>query len=259
MAGMSRDGRVQRVVTVLDVVCRGEGSAPTFQDVVSATQLPKATVFRLLEDLEAQGVVYRFHRRYFAGYRIFSWASAVSEVEMLAARAKPALGDLRDAVQETVSLMHFAGDRRVCLVAVPGTRAIRHVLRAGDDFPLFSGASGRVLLSALPAEEVRRLWERMSPHQAGEGDEGDWRRVIELIQRDQAQGWAASVGERDANLAAVAVPVRVGAFRMAISVSGPRDEFSEEVIPTWVAAAQRAAEQISRTTRATEEGTGKND
>lgn len=240
-----RDGRVHRVVNVLDVVCRVGGAAPTFQEIVSATELPKATVFRLVEDLEATGVIYRFRRRYYAGYRFLAWASGVSELEVLATRAQPELVRLRDDLAETVSLMHMAGDRRVCLLAVEGTKAIRHVLHAGEDFPLFSGASGHVLLSNLPEEEMRRLWERTPEFRAATRSDADWQQVVERVESERTQGWAVSLGERDANLAAVAVPVMLRSFHMAISVSGPRGEFSKGAIPVLVAAARAAAARIA--------------
>ena len=244
-ATATRDGRVHRVVSVLDVVCRAGGAAPTFQEIVSATELPKATVFRLVEDLEATGVIYRFRRRYYPGYRFLAWAGGVSELEVLATRAHPDLVRLRDELAETVSLMHMAGDRRVCLLAVEGTKAIRHVLHPGEDFPLFSGASGHVLLSNLPEEEMRRLWERTPEFRAGGRSEADWQRILARVQSEKAQGWSVSLGERDANLAAVAVPVALGTFHLAISVSGPRGEFAKGAIPVLVAAARAAAARIA--------------
>lgn len=113
---------------------------------------------------------------------------------------------------ETASYYIREGDSRVCLLRSEPARAIRHTLTVGARMPLTLGASGRVLL-AFSGDP--------SPHSAAVRD----------------AGFAISHGERDPEVAAVAVPILSGTGSMmgALAISGLVTRFDKERQATLIA------------------------
>jgi DNA-binding IclR family transcriptional regulator len=109
---------------------------------------------------------------------------------------------LVDATEETASFYVRAGDERVCLYRVNSPRSTRHHLEEGVRLPLDRGAAGRVLLAF-----------------------GDRKGAIYENIRNQKE--YVSLGERDREIAAAAVPVFDGSGQLcgALAISGPLSRF----------------------------------
>ena len=117
---------------------------------------------------------------------------------------RPVLQELSAVTQETASFYVRDEDERICLYRVNSPRSARHHLEEGARHPLGSGAAGKILRAFDPA--------------AAEDEAAAIRR----------QGWVISDGERDPDLAAVAVPLlnRQGELLGALTVSGLRSRFT---------------------------------
>ena len=120
---------------------------------------------------------------------------------------RAALVRLVATTQETASFYVRDGDRRVCLLRHNSPRSARHHLEEGASHPLDRGAAGMVL-------------------QAFAGKRG---RIPAEVRR---QGWAVSLGDRDPDLAAVAVPLlnAGGTMLGALTVSGLLSRFAADKI-----------------------------
>ena len=111
--------------------------------VAEAVELPKSTALRFLRDLEEAGWVARDNAGvYSLGATVVGLAAQyIAHNEMVAAAA-PAMRDLRDKIDETVSLSRRVGLIRVCVQEFPSRKALRLVLGVGERGPLHAGASG---------------------------------------------------------------------------------------------------------------------
>jgi DNA-binding IclR family transcriptional regulator len=110
---------------------------------------------------------------------------------------RPALRKIVSATQETASLYVRSGRERICLYRENSPRSARHHLEEGSKRPLTTGAAGKVLVAYDGGKQKESL----------------------AVRQD---GWAISVGEREPDLAAVAVPLFNAAHRLvgALTVSG---------------------------------------
>lgn len=125
-------------------------------EVCAATGLGKATAHRLLSGL----VQYRLvdhdaeSGRYFVGYKIFSWASGVSNRNGLVELLHPAMARLVAQFGDTVYLVVRNGDAAVCVERLEGSYPIKILtLKVGDRRPLGIGAGSAAILAALPKPE----------------------------------------------------------------------------------------------------------
>jgi DNA-binding IclR family transcriptional regulator len=130
---------------------------------------------------------------------------------------------------------------RVCVAQQESPQPLRHVVRVGDELPLWGGASSKVLLRDASPALLKRI-ARSSPAGADYVDS-----IHKGLSEAADQGYAVSHGEREAGLSAVAVPVlgKNGSVAAALSLSGPTVRFSEERIAEFVTDLIESATRMS--------------
>ncbi|MEV6647526.1 IclR family transcriptional regulator [Amycolatopsis sp. NPDC051371] len=241
--GSSGEGGVRSVQRALDILglLTDERPTVTISDIVKATGLAKTTAIRLAQTLELNGLLWSTSKGYMAGPGLWRWAHLARQSWELPAEMMQLMRELGDRQRETVNLYVRRDMYRVCVAQQESPQPLRHVVRVGDELPLWGGASSKVLLrDASPA-----LLKRIARSSPGGVDQADsiHKGLIEAAD----QGYAVSHGEREAGLSAVAVPVlgKNGTVAAALSLSGPTVRFSEDRIAEFVADLIESATRMS--------------
>lgn len=210
----------------------------TIGEIVRGTRLAKTTVLRLLVTLESAQLLAATPKGYTAGPGLWRWAYLVQRSWEIPAAARDVMRSLVEAERETVNVYVMRGLHRVCVAQEESPLALRHVVRIGDQLPLWAGASAKVLLRDATPEVLDKV---VASAPAGALDAGTLRAQIDA---GTAAGYQVSHGERETGLSAVAVPVTTpdGALVVAsLSFSGPSARFPQERIPVLVALLHAAA------------------
>jgi DNA-binding IclR family transcriptional regulator len=211
--GVSRTtgvGVLDRCVGLLDLLADGP---QTLRSLAAASHLPRPTAHRLLVALETHRLVARDAAGAFRlGPRLTELAAVAGPELDLASLAGPVLDRLHRSTGESVQLYVRSGDHRLCIAARDAGTGLRDSVPVGALLPLAAGSGGKVLLAwstgvlADPAAET--------------GDE---------LAEVRAQGWAASVAEREPGVASVSAPVfRDDTLLAALCVSGPVSRLGQE-------------------------------
>lgn len=213
---------VERALKILDCFSPSQQSL-TLADMARQTGLYKSTILRLIVSLERFGYLIREESgRYRLGATVWRlgtcYRSTLVETEIL----RPELQHLSAATNETASFFVREGDSRVCLLRSEPRRSIRHSLTVGSQLPLTRGASGRVLL-------------------AFSGDDSETSAAV------RAAGYAATMGERDPEVAAIAVPIRShdGILLGALTISGLITRFTPEYRDSLLRELRDSQERLS--------------
>jgi IclR family acetate operon transcriptional repressor len=194
----------ERLFTIVEKLSR---QPMNLTQVAKAVDLPKSTALRFLRDLEEAGWVARDNTGvYSLGATVVGLAAQYIAHNELVAAATPAMRDLRDKIDETVSLSRRVGLIRVCVQEFPSKKPLRLVLGVGERGPLHAGASGILLYAHMPHEERRRLaeagFERYTKRTLVDFDA-----LEKEAERVRRQGWAITKGSRTEGGVAIAVPL----------------------------------------------------
>ncbi|WP_084536660.1 IclR family transcriptional regulator [Azospirillum halopraeferens] len=217
---------VERALSILAAL-EAEPEPLTLSELSRRTDLYKSTILRLLETLQSHGYVVRIlDTRYALGPTVHRLGMAYERRNPLRHHVMPVMRRLVEEGTESPSFhIRQNDDKRLCLFRLDSRHSTLDRVNVGDLLPLDRGAAGRVIL-------------------AFDGAAGEY------YDRIRADAFAISLGERDPVCAGIAAPVfgPGGRFVGALSMSGPRERFTEENIATMrrqlVAAAQDISESL---------------
>jgi DNA-binding IclR family transcriptional regulator len=218
---------LDRSVWLLDTIAR-QGPC-SLADLVRETGLARPTAHRLAVALERHALVVRDRGgRFRLGARLVGWGATAGAALALVEPARPVLQQLSADSGESAQLYVREGDQRVCVATHERPTGLRDTVPLGAVLPLTKGSGGRVLLA----------W-------AADRDRFDV--DPELLATVRTAGWAATVGEREAGVASVSAPVRVGdRVTAAIGVSGPAERLGPDPGPRFAASVLSAAADLAR-------------
>lgn len=184
--------------------------------LVEATGFHRATAHRLATALAQHGLLRRDGGgRFVPGPWLVALGSRAAAGLPLREVARPILERLVAETGESAQLYMTHGDRRLCVESVESPNGLRTIVAVGQTLPLNLGSAGKILRS-----DARAL----------------------------RQGWAESVGEREAGVASVSAPIvnLAGEIVAAVSVSGPIERTTKQPAKRYAAVVMAAAKEIER-------------
>ena len=174
-----------------------------------STGLPRATALRLIQTLEAEGLLIRLAEqdRVLLGPELVRLARRVDVATVLREVAGARLGALGDAVRETITLSIMSQDGDLDLVQqISGPQHLVPRSWVGLRFPLHASSSGKILLSTYDEARVSQLLPRplpaLTPHTIT--TRRGLRRELDQV-RDN--GFAVTVDELEEGLSGVSLGV----------------------------------------------------
>ena len=224
----------------------------TIADVSRATGLTRAVVRRCLYTLRELGYAATDGRTYSLQPRILNLGYAYLSTAAIPIAAQPVLEELSEQIGEATSVA-VLDDGAVVYVARAATRRIMAVnLGVGSRLPAYCTSLGRVLLSAMPAEQAAEELSKFELVAHTRFTVTSRRRIEEILAEARAESFAVNDQELEIGLRAIAVPVRnvVGTTVAAMNVSAQasrvtRRELVEKSLPLLRAAAERLGNQLA--------------
>ncbi len=239
------DSYVQSFARGLDVIRSFSAAAPqqTLTDVAGRTGLTRAGARRILLTLQTLGYVESDGRLFRLTPRILDLGFAYLSSMPIWNLAEPVMEQLVADVKESSSAAVLDGTDIVYVLRVPTHKIMKNSLGVGSRLPAYCTSMGRMLLSALPDDELRRRLaasdlQARTRHTVTEPDT-----LRTRIQQVARQGWCLVNQELEEGLISLAAPVtdRSGRLVAAINVSGQANRTSARVMQDSILPALRAA------------------
>ena len=217
-------------------------------DLVESSGLPRATALRLL-DVLCRSEVLRVDSdgRYTLGPRVAAWGQSFLDRLDLRSQAIDLMEELVELSGETCFLGVVDRRQVLYLAAVDSPQPVRPAARPGFRNPLHCTGIGKVLLSGMTDDAIRRLLvaplERRTENTITEPDG-----VLTHIAMVRERGFAIDEIENEESVRCVAAPVRdhTGAVVAGISVSAPAYRFSTEDVHHLAPEVVRVTRELSR-------------
>jgi IclR family transcriptional regulator, acetate operon repressor len=221
--GAKLNHSVRKAVALLRATASGSGGG-SVSALARDAGLPRATALRLIQTLEAEGLLLRVpgDDRVLLGPELVRLARAADLGTALVEVARARLAGLAGQVRETVTLSATAADGELDLVhQVDGPHHLVPRGWIGRRFPLHASSSGKVLLATYDEARLERFLAE-PPAQLTPATITSPRALREELARVRDQGHAVTVDELEEGLAGVSVGVftDAGALVGTINVSG---------------------------------------
>ena len=249
---------VQSLARGLAVITAFDADHPrqTLSEVARATGLTRATARRFLHTLVELGYVDTAGTSFWLTPRVLDLGYSYLSSMPLSELAQPHLEKLSARLDESSSVAVLDGSDIVYVGRVQVRRIMNIGITIGTRFPAFATSMGRVLLAALPEDELDAYlaetdMRAITPH--GLTDEAALRAELAVI---SARGWSLVDQELEPGLRSLAAPVRDrdGRVVAALNVSTHAARYSleqlhDDLVPVILDAARALSADLGTVNR----------
>jgi IclR family transcriptional regulator, KDG regulon repressor len=189
-----------------------------------SVELPKATVYRILNTLETRGYLDRDgDGNYRMAKKLFDMQRLVPIEQQLSRVAPPLISQIAAESKETVNLGILDAGEVVVIHTVESSQAVRMSSKVGNRRHLHATALGKIMLAGLPDKEVSRLVKLKGLPRLTEHTLVSKKALLAELQKIRQQGYAIDNQENEIEGRCVAAPIfgLAGQTVAALSISGP--------------------------------------
>jgi DNA-binding IclR family transcriptional regulator len=177
--------------------------------LATALDLPRSSVYHLLAVMQESGFVLHLpqDRVYGLGIAAFELSSAYSRQEPLTRLSRPLLAGLVDRVGESAHLAVLHGRDVLYLVEERAKHRPSLVTDVGVRLPAHLTASGRAILAALPASQLRALYPDRSAFVVRQPDPAitSYSQLKSHLEQVRRRGYATEEGDVTPGFGSLAV------------------------------------------------------
>ncbi|MDF1668231.1 MAG: IclR family transcriptional regulator [Roseovarius sp.] len=202
----------------------------TLHEICQKLDLPKSTVFRLLNTLVEIGYLHHLDdQSYCISLRVMRLASLVPSTLDVRNTAKSELRKLGELTGETVSLSILEGNERIVLDVIESPSRLRSIVRIGEVVNLQAGAVGRVFMAWRDEALIEAVYDKDNQPPTLRSELAEVRE----------QGYACTNGDRVAGASGIAAPIfdMNGVCEYSVSIAGPelrimgkQDEYVDHLV-----------------------------
>ncbi len=235
-----------RMLAVLDLFSEAE-PAWTPDAIAQRLACSLPTCYRYVRALSQAGLLRKAAAgSYVLGPRVVELDYQMRQCDPLLRAGHTALQSLCDDTGCDVVVAEMLGDRVITTRQLRGREAVSASFGRGRRMPLFRGMLSKTLLAWLPRARVRRLHaahpdDAAQAHQAPTLDE-----LLVLLKAIRSDGYCVSIGELDADLVGVAVPLTGTGDVAALGVILSKPRFSTTDLQALVRRLRVAGDEIAR-------------
>ncbi|MBA2520567.1 MAG: IclR family transcriptional regulator [Chloroflexia bacterium] len=243
--------QVRALERALDILDAFDVATPelTITRLAERTGLPKSTVIRLVSIL----VERRFLERpaeaesVRIGVRAFEVGSIYIQSTSLEAEARPIMARLADETGQTANLGILDDGDVVHLAVAAPDRPLRYWASIGKREDAHYTGLGKVLMAALDDRELDRFLASRRLVRKTDRTLTEPAALRAEIARIRARGYGIDDEESNLGIYCIAAPIvdHTGAVIAAVSISGAKSEFTDQVTPISIDAVRRAGHDIS--------------
>ena len=240
---------LQRGMQLLGQFSRDERQL-TGADLSRRLDLPRASVFRLLQTLEQMGFVERVgdSASYKLGIAVLRLGFEYLASMELTEHGRPIIEDLCASTGLSAHLVVRDGREAVFVAKSAGRSLMFNSIQVGARLPAHATVLGRVLLADLSLEDLRYLYAGVALTAFTPQTPTTLAALKQLVDADAQRGYAVSQGGFEAGISTIAAPVFDDHHTVAaaVSVTVPAQRIDAHALDDLVAQVRQAALRLSQ-------------
>lgn len=245
-------GTVGKALSVLDQVA-AHGRPVRFAELLAESPFPKATLYRLLQTLSAEGMLIyeESSQTYSVGLRLMRMAHAAWQQNSLAPVAAPFLDALSAELGETLHLAQLDQGQVYYVDKRNAARPIDMYAEAGKVGPAYCTGVGKAMLAFTPEPALSDALSKQSYHRFTDKTLTTPDSLRAALDEIRARGYAVDDEEHEPGIICAAVPVLAADGRpigaLSVTSSTARTTLSAliDLVPQLTETADRIAEAAS--------------
>lgn len=248
MTRVAGDGTVGKALQVLEDVA-AFGRPVRFSDVLAASDLPKPTLYRLIQTLSSQGMLDHDPETstYAPGTRLVRLAHAAWRQSSLAQVSRPYLEMLSELTGETIHLAKLDSGQVLYLDKCNADQPVEMFSDAGKIGPAYCTGVGKAMLAFLPEDEARNLIGQQSFHKFTNNTLTSAEALLDELTQIRANGYGFDREEHEPTIICVSVPILSQTSRVlgAVSVTSTTQHTNLAGLEQHVPQIQKTAHTIA--------------
>lgn len=242
------DTPTMRLLALLEVIAEKDQFF-TLQGLVEETGLPKPTLHRMLQQLEASGILQRDgdSRQYGTGVRLRRLAENLLLNNTVHGARHAVLSRLVEEVGESCNITALSGNEVLYLDRVETSAPLRFYLHPGSRVPVHCSASGKLFLAQMSPSQRKRLLAHVPLERFTQNTLTELSMLEAEIERVQRDGYAFDDEEFLPGLLCIAVlvPTTKGRSNLGIAIQAPIMRLTPDKALEFLPALRQAAEAIA--------------
>lgn len=238
-------GSVQSVYRALQLlgVLADLGGRASLSDLAARTDLPLATIHRLMSTMRDEGYIRQEASRHYAlGIQLVRLGESAER--LVGDWVMPTLRMLVEETGETANMAMLDGYQAVYMAGVPSPHMMRMFTEVGRRVGVHSTAVGKALVACLDDNTIMKMLHHGGMRPDTQYTITDPDEFLAHIREVRAQGFATDEQEAEPGVRCAAVARIVGSTPIALSVSGPEARFTVERRNRALEILQEAADSI---------------
>jgi DNA-binding IclR family transcriptional regulator len=236
------------MLAVLDLFTE-EAPVWTAEAITAKLGYSLPTGYRYVRELTGTGLLRRgAGGTYLLGSRVIELDYQIRVADPLLAVASGVMRDLAETTNFDVVLGTLYGERMITVHQSHGSEGVSASYGRGRRLPLFRGMLSKVLLSALPRAQLRKLYEHHAEEAAAVPFAQDWEAMLGSLKQIRSRGYSLTEGELDPGLVGIGVPLvsRADSTIAALGLVMTRARHATLDVDKTVALLEQAAARILR-------------
>ena len=249
---MSGDGTVGKACDVLEQVAAFKRPA-RFNEILEASPFPKATLYRLMQTLTNQGMLYYDPdaQTYSMGLRLVRMAHAAWGQSSLAPVAAPILDELAAEAGETIHLAQMENGQVLFVDKRRASVLFETLAQTGRVAPAHSTGVGKAILAFMTPDRLERALRQQAFVKYTPNTHENVENLMAELNQIRADGVAFDREEHEQGIISIAAPILLGNGKVvgAVSIASTTNRNPPETLqafkPILLDATARIGEQAT--------------
>nr|WP_225312574.1 IclR family transcriptional regulator [Aneurinibacillus sp. XH2] len=237
-----------RVLDIFELFAE-EKEPMSLMDISRKLGMPASSTYKILQNLQARGYLEtdKQERAFYLGYKLFEIGSKYLQNTSLSAEFHQVAQKIVDDLNESVFLAIRDGGNILYIAEKQSSHAVRFVSHLGMKLPLHATAMGKMFLSSLDQEEIRKLYPDEELGALTSSTIHSYRDLLSQLEEIRSAGLSFSQGEAVEGVRCVAGPIYDSTKQLvaSLSISIPSARMDDELWSRAIEWVRQASRELS--------------